>query len=141
MYHLQWLIEKRVIYGEMGGDISPQDIKDMADIYQKMIAESIPELHYVYCVHKLGKLPVNLRDVPKIFPKTPEGQNATGWNLLYGETNSVVKMTSMVAFHLMGGKYRWLNSHTECLSFLYEMDASLQGLPVNPIPGIHRQDG
>jgi hypothetical protein len=134
-YHLQWLIEKRVIFLSMSGDISLQDLKDLRQASAAMLETSPAQIHTIVSVGQVGKINLGIKDLSLLFRSDDQDLTIEGWNLIYGEANSLIKMMSEIAFQITAAKHRWLNSHAECLSFLYEMDASLQGLPLNPLPG------
>jgi hypothetical protein len=139
-YQLQWLIEKRVIFLSISGDVSLKDLADLMQSSQAMLESGTANIHVIVSIAQVGQIHLGIKDLVFFFRNEAKAVTIEGWNLVYGEANSLVKMMSEIAFQATGAKHRWLNTLEDCQQFLYEMDASLQGLPVNPIPTSSRDE-
>lgn len=124
-YELNWMVENRVIYERLSGNITLDEIREVGKLVSEHVAVGTPLVHLVADLTEVGKFPMNLREINNMF-ENPHRERF-GW--MIGITNNqLVRFFGTMIPQLQGARMRMFTSVDEALRFLQSVDETLPKL-------------
>lgn len=121
----KWLIEGKVIFQRMWGDITIEDIEEMSKISKQLIESS--DRHLVHTITDNSEV--------KSSPPSNKVRNASkealqhprfGWFVIYGQNDRLQRFFFQLATSIFNLRTRWFNTREESLNFLAKVDSQLE---------------
>ncbi len=136
-FKVSWYIQGRVIYDEVWGAVTIDDVSGTSDALRVLLDEATggeQRCHVIVDITRLSRLPLTLGQTNKAIShfKHPN----LGWSLLVNRNKFALFLASVIA-QMFRARFRAFATIEEALQFLIEQDASLeapikqQGLPVS----------
>jgi len=120
----RWLVEGQVIYTELVGDLTLEDIQAGSQgVIDLLEASNLDTVHLVGDQSKMGDIPVSL----KLFNDAAEfmRHDKMGWFMMYPSENKFAKFIASMISSLTKVQHRQCVSLEECLTTLKRMDDTL----------------
>lgn len=129
-YELSWLVENRVIYENLAGNLTLDELREVGKLVGEYVATGTPFVHLLADLTQVGKFPMNLREINNIFENPYPDR--FGW--MVGVTNNqVVRFFGTMIPQLQGARIRMFASADEALRFLQSVDETLPKLDASLI--------
>lgn len=128
-YKLSWLIEKRVIFMDLHGDLEIDEFRQLMIVYSEMVAAGVEPVHAIINVQHITSQMHKLNSVRQVIeehrPPKPGFTVLIGGNAV---TRFFVYVLVSMLFRL---EVRYVKNMDEALKVLYRVDDTLADLPVN----------
>jgi hypothetical protein len=125
---ISWLIDKRVIFIRVGGDIDVEAIKHQAELVSEYRSQGIQPVHVIVDARKITKIPLSPGKIKEMGFKSDVG----GWKIII--TNSaVIRYLASLMTQLIGLEYRFFETPEAAIAYLYELEPELQQLQLNNV--------
>ena len=122
--HVDWYIPKRVIFIQLDGDITINDIHIMNHQLQDKLNVCEPLVHMLIDQSRIGRFPINIKEIRELL--TVMRYEHFGQLIMYGKVNSLGEFVSGMVARMGGLKLRTFKTEETALEFLMHQDESLQ---------------
>ena len=133
-YKHGWFLESRIFYNEYWGDVTAEEIRQLAEFNLEYLDHSdAPLVHAFINIEAMGSFPVNLsalRDSTLTTLRHPK----MGWLIAYGKNNRFVSFLIPLVTQLFQTRYRLFDTYEEAVAFLQSVDTSLPDLGSPDVP-------
>ena len=120
----RWLVPGKVIYTDLVGDLTLEDLKAGSDGVISLYDESeFDQIHVIANQAKLGNIPVSLKLFNEATPFVRDKR--LGWFIMYPEGTQFAKFMASMVTSLAKIDYRPTDSLENALSLIKRMDDSL----------------
>src|SRR5688572_12816191 len=124
--YAKWLLEGRIIYSVMEGEITLADIQRYDDTLIEMMLSATGITHNIVDIRGITRQ-ANLKDIMRI--KAIHHPNSKGWGITIGAMdNGLARMLTSIIMSLAKARYRDMKNMEEALKFLQDKDISLPDL-------------
>jgi hypothetical protein len=122
-YRLSWYSEdKRIILGEISGDLTLADIEHFSADMNDYLAEGSAPVHFLLDAANLVRFPTNIGVLRQAV--TFLGKPALGWVVIMGGSSLMLTFAQLL-MQLTPTRYRKANSLDDALQFLAGVDETL----------------
>lgn len=120
-----WLIENRIVYFELFGDVSVEEIAEVSAKFIEMMESS--DSMFVHALHDathLDKLP---KSIGALSGATREAWQhpKTGWTVAFNVKNPILAYIGNMMSRIFQTRYRIVSSKQEALALLKSVDPTL----------------
>ena len=130
-YRVSWHLPERIIYAELQGNLTFEDITTGNAALRHFIKASKTTVHVLIDVQQLKAFPSNIQ---RIYNQYQHRQKNTGCTILIGGT-PVMQFTANILVKLFGVRIRFAASLDEAIVMLCRQDAALvEHITQAPIP-------
>ncbi|MCS7070959.1 MAG: PAS domain-containing protein [Anaerolinea sp.] len=122
---VEWFYRDRIILEQVYGDITIDDVSQMAEAVLSLMEAGQPPVHLLIDVRFIRKYPVSLKMMRQAVT-TPVSKNA-GWLVVFHNNNPMVKFVVFVLAQVMAANLKISEAKTPdaVLRFLLSRDSSL----------------
>jgi hypothetical protein len=121
---VEWLIHKRVIISRFAGVIRLEDMEAVLAQQAKLVEEGTPLVHNISDSLQIKSIEIRLKTFQLLMKGLPVSEKF-GWHIDV-TNNPVTRMTSTLVSQFLPVRVRTYSTINEALSFLKEIDPSLQ---------------
>lgn len=122
-YKIEWYSEdKRVIYGEISGNLTLAEIREISATINQCLAEGFAPIHFMLDASRLDKFPTNIGVLKEAV--TFLGKTRLGWVVIIGGSSMMLTFAQLL-MQITPTRYRKVRSLDEALAFLSNVDISL----------------
>lgn len=122
-----WLVEKRVIYYEVGGKLSLADLQTLNDVITGYLNEGEPG-HLVHALIHVKPIPETPRLADLLKTCDYLQHPRYGWAIFWGFQNPFLNMLAYWVYIATKVRYRAVANEQEAILFLQDVDPSLPDL-------------
>jgi len=120
-----WLIENRVIYLHLIGDVTIEEIEATSTQVLQMFEQSAHQLvHVIHDATDLDNLPTKLKALADV-TSTVWNHQKMGWTVAFNVQKPVLGFLGNMLSKLFRTRYRIVNTRQDALDFLAHVDVSL----------------
>ncbi|MAS32439.1 MAG: hypothetical protein CL610_00445 [Anaerolineaceae bacterium] len=118
---LSWLIPERVLHERFYGDVTIEDIQELASTLPPFMEEGVPLIHTIIDATNVTSHP-SIKDIHehsslRTYPNE-------GWRVMVG-ANAVARFIGSIILQVMGQRYRMYDTLDEALHFIADQDKSV----------------
>lgn len=125
---VRWYYEDKIVGVVSAGELSVEDVRNMAATINSLIgASESPLVHVIIDETNLISMPTNIKqivDATSTFLSNPQ----LGWFIIYGNDNMILKFVGQVATSMKKLRHRRFSTLHETLEFLISVDVSLPSI-------------
>ena len=122
--HVDWYIPKRVIFIQLDGDITINNIHITNQQLQDKLNVCEPLVHMLIDQSRIGRFPINLKEIRALL--TVMRYEHFGHLIMYGKVSSLGEFVSGMVARMGGLKLHTFKTEENALEFLMQQDESLQ---------------
>jgi hypothetical protein len=128
-FDISWLIDKRVAYMRMIGNIEIEEIKQMSEAFRIYRDEGIAPVHIIVDTREMTKMPMSF---DKIKDASAGREQTKGWTVILTKS-SVTRFVATLVTATISLQYRFMESPEAALTYLSQLSPELKELPVNDV--------
>lgn len=123
-----WFIENRIFYNQYHGDVSAEEVQQMAITNLKYLDDSeAPLVHCFVDIENIGSIPLRFNALKESAQMSLDHPKI-GWIIAYGKDNRFVTFLGTMVTQFFKSRYRLFKTYEEAIEFLQSMDATLPDL-------------
>lgn len=128
---IQWYAEKRVVYQRLYGNITLEDVRYVNQQSAVYLSAGIPLVHVIVNLTEVEHFPTSLGTIREML-KAPSQKDATGWVLIYGADNPLLRFVASMVAQLAGEKVRlrMVDDLAQAVEIIRQQDETLADLPL-----------
>jgi hypothetical protein len=121
-FQSSWYVDKRVLYVELIGELTVEDLKGIVQMYYA-IEETDGPLHSITDTSKMTKFPTNPAQLAGAF-KGYKGNSTSGWSIILSN-NALANFAMVFVAKFSDARYKTAHSVEDAVQFLSEIDPTL----------------
>jgi hypothetical protein len=122
--NVSWMYPSRVVFVRFYGIVLFQDVQEQFRETQRCIDEGAAPVHFFIDTADVEKYDLSLMQIRSLFP--PQDPKI-GWTVVYGQSK-VTQFFASILMQLVKGKFQFVESKDEALTFIAHQDATLAEL-------------
>lgn len=126
-YHVEWLVEKRVLLSRYLGEVTIEDARGQVREGNALLSQGIPLTHSIIDMTQVDKLPSLQLASEFMSTDLSEVRDKLGWTIVV-TNNKFLKFASALFVPMFKVRQRFCGSLDEALAFLQEEDSTLPPL-------------
>lgn len=125
MYDISWYQPQRIIYAQIEGDLSTDQLQAMLSRIQDHIMEGTAPVHILLNDTQAGKPPLIINDIKAAMKITQFDTHKLGHIVGVGDPNQMAKVVLPLIMSLLQMDFKRVATLDDALALLGEMDHSL----------------
>jgi hypothetical protein len=127
-FEINWLINERVVYINVAGDIEMHDIQELGHAFKDLYAQGVPPIYVLLDMNKVKRAPISLEQIQKI--NTDTFRESMAFVLA---SNSTARFVASLVVQIISRNYQFVDNFDAALAYLYKVEPGLQQLQVNKV--------
>lgn len=126
---LSWFIPERVVYVDLDGDVTADEIRANAAEFAALVDTSpAPLVHVLQDATDLTSLPRELKALSDAV-QIGYGHPRLGWTVAFGVRNDLLRFIGGLTSRLFSIRYRIVDTQADAIEWLAQMDITLPKPP------------
>lgn len=123
-HKIEWLSFPRILYIDLYGDLTLEDIESFSNDTIQYIEEGKAPVHIIIDDSKVGKPPIRLNSLKQSLRYAQHP--SLGWHVAIGDVNPVVNYVAPMIMKIFGVNFLRRKTKENALDFLYRQDSTLK---------------
>ena len=124
---ISWLVDKRVIFVDIGTSLTMVDLIEMNDTIIEFLNTGEPEVHVIYRATEIKSFPMTFSSVGDVF--TMVGHKNLGWSITISNSRILKLIGTMVNKIANRHTIKYLDTYDDAKQLLQKQDPTLPDLP------------
>jgi len=124
-YQLDWIVEKRLLFGQMWDKPSPDEIRQFSASINRSVASGQPPVHCLIDINQVTPTPFSVQQLDSFLSR--ESTENFGWIILVSD-NLLSRFLGAAVIQLALVSMRVFKDRPSALRFLSDIDSTLPDL-------------
>lgn len=125
--NISWLVDKRVIFVDIGVRLTMTDLMEMNAGIIKLLDEGDAKIHIVFRATELADFPVTFSSLSQVFTLVKHPK--LGWSITINDNRVLKLIATMINKTVNRRTIKYVNTYEEVKELLQTIDPSLTDLP------------